>query len=105
MGFILVYVTHPNYEEARKVASHLLEKRLIACANFFPIRSVYWWHGKINHAYESVSIFKARTENWKKIKDEVKKVHRYEVPSILKISAQASAEYEQWIKTESRGMK
>ncbi|KKT87534.1 MAG: hypothetical protein UW95_C0031G0004 [Parcubacteria group bacterium GW2011_GWC1_45_14] len=34
MKIILIYITHENVEQAKKVAEHLLEKRLIACVNY-----------------------------------------------------------------------
>jgi len=37
---ILVYVTNENLDQAQKIANYLLQKRLIACANFFPITSL-----------------------------------------------------------------
>jgi len=47
MKFIFVYITNPTKKEAEKIARHLLEKHLIACANIFPIESFYWWKKKI----------------------------------------------------------
>ena len=38
MKFSLLYVTHENEEEARKIVSILLSENLIACANIFPIQ-------------------------------------------------------------------
>ena len=61
-------------EEAKKVSEHLLNKKLIACVNYFPIESAFWWNDKIDKSNEIVSLVKSRKENWDKIKDEVKKV-------------------------------
>lgn len=102
MGFIIVYITHKNQEEAEKIVSHLLNKKLIACANIFPIKSSYWWKGKIENSDEVVSIAKTKKENWKKIKSEVKKIHSYEVPCIIKMDVEANEEFEKWINEEVR---
>jgi len=101
MSFILIYVTHENKEQAEKVAFHLLKKRLIACANFFPIDSSYWWKGKIAHSQEVVSLLKTKTENWEDIQSEIKKIHPYETPCIIKMNVNANSDYEEWIKTET----
>ncbi|MDD5182212.1 MAG: divalent-cation tolerance protein CutA [Candidatus Nanoarchaeia archaeon] len=98
MAFILVYITHKNMEEAKKVVSHLLQKKIIACANFFPIKSSYWWKGRIDETDEVVSIVKTIKGNWKNVKSEVKKIHPYEVPCIMKIDTEANEDYEKWIK-------
>lgn len=49
MKIISIYITYPNIEEAKKICTHLLEQKLIACANYFPIESAYWWKGKIEN--------------------------------------------------------
>lgn len=98
---ILVYITCKDKEEAKKISKHLLEKRLIACANIHPIESLYWWEGKIQEDSEVVVIAKTKEENYNKVKNEVKKIHSYEVPCILKIKAEANEEYDKWIKKET----
>ncbi len=102
MSFILIYVTHENEEQAKKITTHLLQKKLIACANFFPINSVYWWKGKIEHSPEIVTILKTKKENWDKVKSEIEQIHPYETPCIMKITVEANKEYEQWISKETK---
>ena len=102
MAFIIIYITHKNMKEAKKAANHLLKKRLIACANFFPIESAYLWKGKIECTHEIVSIVKAKQENWEKVKAEVARIHPYEVPYIMKINVEANESYEKWINEETQ---
>jgi|SRR6185369_10832068 len=101
MGFIGIYVTHENEEAAKKIGTHLLEKRLIACANYFPIQSSYWWNEKIQNAEEIVSLFKTRKENWEKVRDEIKSMHPYETPCIIRLDLEANTEYETWVQEET----
>lgn len=101
MSFILIYVTHENEEQAKKITSYLLQKKLIACANFFPISSSYWWKGKIEHANEIVTLLKTKKENWNKLKSEIEQIHPYQTPCIMKINVEANKEYEQWINNET----
>lgn len=102
MAFIIIYVTHENKEEANKVTSYLLEKKLIACANIFPITSTFWWEWKIDNSDEFVSILKTRKDNWEIVKNEIKKIHPYKIPCIMKIEVEANKEYEDWINTETK---
>jgi periplasmic divalent cation tolerance protein len=99
---ILIYVTHKNKREAKKVADHLLTKKLIACANTMPITSSYFWEGKKVNDAEIVTILKTRDSLWTKVRDEVKKVHPYKVPCIMKMNVEANAEYEEWIRKETK---
>ncbi|MBI3623619.1 divalent-cation tolerance protein CutA [Candidatus Pacearchaeota archaeon] len=102
MGFIVVYITHKNMKEAKKVVDHLLNKKLIACVNYFPIESAFWWKGSIAKSKEIVSLVKTRKENWNKIKTEVKKIHPYNTPCIMKFDVEANKDYEKWINDETR---
>lgn len=99
MTFIFVYITNPNKVVAKRVALHLLKKKLVTCANIFPIESSYWWRGKIENAREVVLIVKTRKENFNRVKSEVKKIHPYSIPCVVKIDVEANKEYEEWIKS------
>lgn len=96
----LVYITCKDKKEAEKISLDLLKKRLIACANIFPIKSMYWWKGKIERSNEYVIIAKTNNKNFKKLEKEVKKVHSYEIQCILRINSTANKEYEEWLNKE-----
>jgi len=96
----LIYITCKDKEEAKKISKDLLEKRLIACSNMFPIDSMYWWKGRIEEAAEVVILAKTKEKNYKKIKEEVTKIHSYEIPCILKIESEANESYQKWIEEE-----
>ena len=98
----LIYITCKDEEEAVKISKHLLDKKLIACSNMYPIRSMYRWQGEIQDEKEFVMMAKTKEKNFGKIKEEVKKIHSYDVPCILKIDAEANASYDKWVNEEVR---
>jgi periplasmic divalent cation tolerance protein len=102
MSFLLVYVTAKDEEEANKIANHLLSKRLIACANMLPIKSLYWWKGAIESDEEVAVIMKTQEMHKESIIFEVKAMHSYDVPCIefFKIE-DGNPDYMKWIKTET----
>jgi len=102
MGFILIYVTYPNKEESDKAIKYLIENKLIACANSFPITATSNWTGKVVECGEFISIMKTRKENWEKVRDEIKKIHSYKVPCIMKIDVEANEDYEKWVDDETK---
>ncbi|MFZ1654734.1 MAG: divalent-cation tolerance protein CutA [Candidatus Moraniibacteriota bacterium] len=102
MKFIIIYTTHANMKEAKKVAEALLRDRLIACVNYFPIESAYWWKGGITNAKEIVSIVKTRKSNWAKVKKAVAAIHPYETPCIMKFEVEANKSYADWIHAETK---
>jgi periplasmic divalent cation tolerance protein len=99
MAFIIVYITHPDENCARQVSEYLLEEKLAACSNIFPIRSAYWWKNAIQQEEEWVSIVKTTSENWSAVQKAVENKHPYAVPCIMKINVEANEAYENWIAT------
>ena len=97
---IIVYITCADEKEANVVAEHLINKNLIACANIFPIKSIYKWKGEIAAEKEFVVLAKTRNENYERVKKETKTVHSYEVPCILRVDAKANHEFDEWINSE-----
>jgi len=97
MSFALIYITHGSEAEAKRISDHLLDKKMVACANIFPITSAYWWQGAIQNEAEWVSIVKTPLEMYESVKIAVEKIHPYEVPCIVKIEVEANTAYEQWI--------
>lgn len=100
MKFIFIYITNPTKKEAIKIAKFLLKKRLIACANIFPIKSLYWWRNRIADDNEFVLIAKTTAKNFGKIKKEVEKIHPYKIPCIVKIPVSSNKKYFDWFKKE-----
>ncbi len=94
---IMLYVTHKDEKNARIIVARLMKKKLIACANIFPIRSVYEWEGKIVDDKEVVTLLKTNNKLYSKVESEIKKIHPYKIPCIIKIDAKANKDYENWI--------
>jgi len=99
-NFIFVYITNPSEKEAKKIARHLLAKKLIACANIFPIKSMYQWKGKLADEKEFVLIAKTSSKNFEKVKKEVEKIHPYEIPCIARIPVSSNEKYFNWLKNQ-----
>lgn len=102
MAIIMIKVTYPNILEANKTIQHLLKKRLISSANSFPIKSTSCWTGKIQTVDEIIVFLKTRKDNWKKARDEIKRIHPYEIPCILKIDVKSNKDYEDWVNNQTK---
>ena len=84
--------------EARKIGRILVEENLAACANIFPITSIFRWKGNIDEASEFGIIVKTRTEKVKEIEKRVKEIHSYEVPCVVSFKIdEGSLDYLDWI--------
>ena len=99
----LVYIIAGNEEEADKITDHLLEQRLVACVNSFPVKSKYWWEGKLETDNEVAMIAKTRAELTEKVIEEVKKLHSYDVPAIDVLEVEScNKDMIPWVEEETR---
>ena len=99
----MLYFTAKDMTDAARIARHLLDRRLIACANVFPVRSLYRWKGKVVDETEAVAFCKTRRTSVRKAIAAAKKVHTYEVPCIVSYDMSAGlAAYTQWIDAETK---
>lgn len=99
----LLYVTCSNIEEAELIASTLLEKRLIACANILSgMQSLYRWEGKVEQSTETVMIVKTTQDNASATHNAIVELHSYECPCILEIPVSGGHEpFLTWLQEQS----
>ena len=70
--YVAVFVTAPSNEEAERIATELLEKKLVACANLVPrVTSLFWWEGKIDRAEEVLMVMKTRRARLEEVTEAV----------------------------------
>lgn len=101
MSFLILYVTHPSKPEAVQMSARLLNERLVACVNYFPIESTYHWDGRLMNNQEIVTLYKTIPENLEAVQSMIEKNHKYTVPCIIQLSTvSANESYENWIRTE-----
>lgn len=98
---LLFYVTHPDEATAQRIADKLLQQKLIACANIFPITSAYWWQNAIQKEGEWVSLLKTQPQLADAVEQAVRAAHPYQTPCLLRMEVQANADYEDWIRTST----
>lgn len=97
---IFFYITAPNLEEANKISNHLISKKLAACCNIFPIKSVYFWQEKINNDNEYVIIAKTIKEFSNELISDVEKIHSFETPCIAQFIVNVNKAYYKWIESQ-----
>ena len=98
---ISVYITCKDLGEAKNIAKHLLDNKLIACANMFPVESMFNWDGKLKEIREVAMLCKAKKENFISIEKEVKKRHTYDVPCIVAFDwVESNKDFSRWVASE-----
>ena len=80
----VIYSTIDDIQDARRIATTLVEEQLVACVNIIPkAESIYRWKGKIENAEEIVLIAKTTDQNVKKTIERLKALHSYDTPDII----------------------
>lgn len=100
-----IYLTFPDEASARSLAAHLLQRRLIACANVFgAVTSLFHWQGAVADEAEVVMICKTTADRVAALTKEVEERHPYDVPCVVALPAVGgSAAYLNWVGEETRG--
>lgn len=94
----VVLVTAPSREEAVAIARCLVEEKLAACVNIFPIHSIYTWKEELCADDEWQLIIKTDLAKFEALEAKVREVHSYEVPEVVALAiASGSAPYLQWM--------
>jgi len=98
---IVIYIACKDEEEAKKISKALLEKKMIACANIFPVQSMFWWENKIEEKGEYIIIAKTIKTRFDEVSDIVKDLHSYDVPLIEQWDIDAvDKDYLDWLNKE-----
>jgi periplasmic divalent cation tolerance protein len=102
--YIQVSTTVEKKEDADRIAKILVETRMAACVQVIgPIRSTYWWKGKVEEASEWLCVMKTREEVYSDLEASLKAVHPYEVPEIVALPLTKGSEvYLRWIEEETK---
>ena len=96
--FCLVMTSVGNEQEAKQIAQSLLNDRLAACIQIFPMQSHYIWKEELQEDQEYLLLIKARQSDWQKIEAAIRKIHSYEIAEILKLDLAAGhAPYLAWM--------
>ena len=95
----LIFVTFENREDAEKASDYLIENKLAACIETFPVKSHYYWKGEKINTQEFSGIIKTDDGYFEKVKEALEKTLSYEIPQIIEVKAEgANKSYLNWVK-------
>lgn len=103
---IFVYTTCSNIEQAKNIATYILQKHLCACVNVIPgMKSFFMWSDGcdginsscVNEEPEVGMIIKTMSSKFNDLEVALRTVHPYEVPYIIALPVcGANQEYKKW---------
>jgi len=102
---VLLVITHlPDRAGAETLAALLVDARLAACVNILaPVRSVYRWAGRIEHAEEVPLLIKTTQARYAELEAAIRGHHPYELPEIVAVPvALGLPAYLAWVEDETK---
>jgi len=97
----VVYCTVPS-TDASRIAHELIERRLIACVNISPVRSLYRWEGHVCDDQEELLIMKTATRLVPDLVTAITAIHPYTTPEVIALPvSQGYRGYLDWVIAET----
>jgi periplasmic divalent cation tolerance protein len=95
----LLYVTAGSITEADKIATRLVEEKLVACANILGTSTaIYQWEGKLTKEKGVILILKTTAKLVQKSVKRIIGLHSYECPAVIVLDIQdGNKEFLSWI--------
>jgi len=98
---LTVVTTVGSAQDAQKLASEILERRLAACVQIESgITSHYYWQGRLCEEPEVRLTIKTLPACDAPIQELFEQAHPYELPQFVAGVERASAAYAQWVRSE-----
>lgn len=97
--YLLALCTCPDRAGAESIADALVRARLAACVNVLEgLTSFYAWEGRVHRDTESLLVIKTRGDRFDDLKNEILRLHPYELPEVVAVALHAGLDpYLRWI--------
>lgn len=97
-SYIVVTILCDKEEIANRIVNRLLEKKLVSGSQITKVQSKYWWNNELEECIEYKLEFRTKSNLFKEIESEIKKIHDYEVAEISYRNIDgANKEFLNWI--------
>lgn len=93
----LIQTTLPSRETALALGRKVIACRLAACANLYPVESIYQWIGSLCEEQEFHLELKTSNNNRDELLKMVREEHPYEVPFMMQETVEVNSEYADWV--------
>jgi periplasmic divalent cation tolerance protein len=97
---ILIFVSFESNDDAERAANYLVDNKLAACVEIYPVKNFYYWKGEKVAAREVSGVIKTDDGYFEKVKKALGKILPYEIPQIIEVRASnVNESYLEWLKS------
>jgi len=97
MKISFFYIPVGSEVEANALGKLVVENKLAACANIFPVQSMYPWNDQLQQDHEFVLILKTFPALNAELQTLIEQHHSYKIPCILQWDAEVNDAYGNWM--------
>ncbi|HUR29806.1 MAG TPA: divalent-cation tolerance protein CutA [Saprospiraceae bacterium] len=98
MEITLFYITTGDQAAASKLGHLAVDKKLAACANYYPMQSIFPWDNEMKSEAEFVLILKTIPLLKNELAEFIITHHVYEVPCVMNWNVEVNDKYGDWVK-------
>jgi periplasmic divalent cation tolerance protein len=97
--YIVILITTPSDEEAKRIANLLVSQGKVACVNIVKgVHSIFFWEEKVTSEEEALLVIKTKEDLLEDVIKTVKDIHTYTVPEIIALPIiGGNPDYLKWI--------
>lgn len=105
MAIKIVFSTINDEDQARRIASQLVQEHLAACVNLLSgVQSLYRWEGRVTRDQEILMLIKTQASQLEALTRRLTELHPYDVPECIAVAVESGFQpYLDWVKTETSG--
>jgi periplasmic divalent cation tolerance protein len=103
-GVISVSTSVASAEDARRIATEIVRRRLAACAQISSVDSCYSWQDQVQSEREYRIELKTTADSYAAVEAAIRELHPYELPDIHSVAIdQVFEPYATWVEEGSSG--
>ncbi len=100
-GHCVVMTTFADQDAGQRIIEGLIENRLAACIQTYPITSHYRWQGEVERSEEILAMIKTKVSLYGQVEEFIVSRHDYECPEVVQLPITAGfRDYLTWIDAE-----
>jgi periplasmic divalent cation tolerance protein len=95
---VFIYTTCKDMESARKLGQKIIESKIGACVDMWPIESMYYWKGEFQSKTQAMLMVSTIEKNLQGVDDLMSVKHEYNTPMIAGVDVRRiNHDYKEWM--------
>jgi periplasmic divalent cation tolerance protein len=95
---VFIYTTCENEKEAKLLGKLIIDKKMGACVDYWPINSMYNWEGKFEEVSQVMLMITTLEHKLEEVSDLISKHHSYSTPLIAGVDIRRmNRAYKEWM--------